>query len=163
MIPEGWPIKDACLDKPHMWDSAQCISGKRIPELDDDMLADEDDAAAVEIERAAASVKQSRMRHEIKMVPVAGEGEELRPLLSDLIPEVIGVRCSYSSTSIEQLASVALAFGQDLETHRDPRLRVVERAQLRGHRADRIEPPLACLVRTQNARLVTLAALAPEW
>jgi hypothetical protein len=64
------------------------ISGKRIPELDDDMLADEDDAAAVEIERAAASVKQSRMRHEIKMVPVAGEGEELRPLLSDLIPEV---------------------------------------------------------------------------
>jgi hypothetical protein len=24
MIPEGWPIKDACLDKPHMWDSAQC-------------------------------------------------------------------------------------------------------------------------------------------
>jgi hypothetical protein len=24
MIPEGWPIRDACLDTPHMWDSAGC-------------------------------------------------------------------------------------------------------------------------------------------
>ena len=24
MIAEGWPIRDACLYKPHMWDSAEC-------------------------------------------------------------------------------------------------------------------------------------------
>jgi hypothetical protein len=24
MIVEGWPLRDSCLDKPHMWDSAQC-------------------------------------------------------------------------------------------------------------------------------------------
>jgi hypothetical protein len=24
MIAEGWPLRDICLDSPHMWDSPQC-------------------------------------------------------------------------------------------------------------------------------------------
>jgi hypothetical protein len=24
MRAEGWPIKDSCLDKPHLWDSPEC-------------------------------------------------------------------------------------------------------------------------------------------